>query len=170
MYGVGDSTVSDAARKESNNDSRSECDGDTDSCLPYRWATQPPQHPSRDRRTDECSTGHVIFEDWRARPIAPATERVAAAESDECQHVARPDDTDSRAHRKAQRHELTLRSGRARSRFSFTQEAHCDTATLRQVESVRKRLSRREPDPAGIGAQSTDLVVRPAHAFHRRRE
>ena len=146
--------MSDAARNESSNDSHSECDSDTDSCLPYRWATQPPQHPSRGRRNDERSTGDVILEDWRARPIAPATERFAAPKSDEYHHATRPDDTHGRAHRKAQRHERALRWGRASRRFSFTQKAHCATATLRQVESVRNR--HKATSPCSVGERPGD--------------
>jgi hypothetical protein len=123
----GGSTVNDSTRKESDDDGHSERDEGTDSCLSNRRVTKPPQHPGRGRRTDKRSTGDVIFEDWRARPIAPATERVTAAKSDECQHVSHPDDTNSHAHRNSQRHERALRSGRARCRFSFTHDEHCVT-------------------------------------------
>jgi len=101
--------VRDVTRNKGNHDGRSDTDTDTDSCLPYRWVTQPPQHPGGGGRADERSNSDIIFEDWWARPVALPAERVASTKSDECQHVAHPDDTDSHAYRNTQTHERTLR-------------------------------------------------------------
>ena len=117
----------DATRKENDDDGHSDRDTDTDCCLPFRRVTKPPQDPGCGRRTDERSTGDVIFEDWRARSIASATERVTAAKSEQCEHVSRPDDSDRHAHRNAQRHERALCVGCAWCRFSFTHDEHCAT-------------------------------------------
>jgi hypothetical protein len=95
--------------------------------MPFRRVTKPPQDPGCGRRTDERSTGDVIFEDWRARSIASATERVTAAKGEQCEHVSRPDDSDRHAHRNAQRHERALCVGCARCRFRFTHDEHCAT-------------------------------------------
>jgi hypothetical protein len=118
--------MSDVPRNERYDDGCDERDGDTDSCLPYRRVTQPPQHPGRRRRPDERATSDVIFEDWRARPIASATKRFAAAESDEGQHVPGPDQPDNHAQHDAERHERSLRSGRVRRRLSATHDENRD--------------------------------------------
>lgn len=102
--------MSDATRNERHDDGCDARDGNTDNCLSYRRVTQPPQHPRRGRRTDERSNSDVIVEHWRARPIASATERFAAAERDERQHVPGPDQHYCYAHDDAQRHERAVRS------------------------------------------------------------
>lgn len=125
------SAVGDAARQDRHNGRHSERHGDTDGCLAGGWSTQPPQHPERHGRTDERSTSDVVLEQWRASPVAPSAERIAAAESDNRQHVDGPDDADGRSHSDAQRRGRARCPARSRCRFGVAQEAtlcHSDAA------------------------------------------